>query len=309
MTAAVEYAQNAFVAVPRMGEAYFQAAKATLYLGDVDAAMTLIRQAIACDIGYARRVALDGEFRRHGREIGPQWKALAAEIHQRVKAASDVADDVLARHKHWDRVTRQMVSFLADAMSQLPPVETSQICLAIETYNDLLREVDLTSHHFKSAHIHTKQGTLYDLLLAELDMRSAEKHAQEIEARVLSVEEMIVSVTRTIRDDLRTIADNRKKARYYLLTGLCVGNVLTLLFAVLAMAVGGPFLGLCLSSLLWGTGIGLWWGYGKQRYVWQHARVKGTSEQALSATVARLEGFQFSHPGRSGARRVPPIRE
>lgn len=76
---ALAHTEAAISINPRFGEAFFQAAKVLMALGDVDAALPMLEKAIDIDRFYALKAAGDGDFQKHEKNLSDFLDALREE--------------------------------------------------------------------------------------------------------------------------------------------------------------------------------------------------------------------------------------
>ncbi|MDO9263584.1 MAG: SUMF1/EgtB/PvdO family nonheme iron enzyme [Desulfosalsimonadaceae bacterium] len=79
MKEALAYTELAMSLHPRMGEAFFQAAKVRMALGQVDSALPALGKAIDLDRFYALKAAGDGDFQKHDDRLRDFLEALRKE--------------------------------------------------------------------------------------------------------------------------------------------------------------------------------------------------------------------------------------
>ncbi|MFZ2630545.1 MAG: SUMF1/EgtB/PvdO family nonheme iron enzyme [Desulfosalsimonadaceae bacterium] len=91
MKEALSHTEQAMALHPRMGEAFFQAAKVQMALGQVDSALPVLDKAIALDRFYALKAAGDGDFQKHDDRLRGFLEALRKEKYRqsvpKIKAA------------------------------------------------------------------------------------------------------------------------------------------------------------------------------------------------------------------------------
>jgi formylglycine-generating enzyme required for sulfatase activity/tetratricopeptide (TPR) repeat protein len=91
MKEALSHTEQAIGVHPRLGEAFFQAAKVRMALGEVDAALPILGKAIDLDRFYALKAAGDGDFQKHDKNLRDFLEALRMEKYRQsvplVKAA------------------------------------------------------------------------------------------------------------------------------------------------------------------------------------------------------------------------------
>lgn len=93
MTEALAHSEQAMTLHPRLGEAFFQAAKVRMYLGLVDAALPVLSRAIDLDRFYALKAAGDGDFQKYDDRLRGFLEAMRVEKYRQsvplVQAALD----------------------------------------------------------------------------------------------------------------------------------------------------------------------------------------------------------------------------
>jgi len=93
MAEALAHTEQAIAFCPQMGEAFFQAAKVKIALGQVDVALPVLRKAIDLDRFYALKAAGDGDFQRYDDRLREFLEALRQEKYRQsvfqVKALLD----------------------------------------------------------------------------------------------------------------------------------------------------------------------------------------------------------------------------
>jgi tetratricopeptide (TPR) repeat protein len=99
MRDALKHAEQAVATDPKLGEAFFQAAKVRVALGEVDEALPALRRAIDMDRGYALKAAADGDFQKYDQRLRAFLEALRHEKLQqaldRVRTTLDGVDKTL----------------------------------------------------------------------------------------------------------------------------------------------------------------------------------------------------------------------
>lgn len=93
MTEALAHTDQAMALHPRLGEAFFQAAKVRMALGEVEVALPVLSKAIDLDRFYALKAAGDGDFQKYDEKLRGFLEAIRQEKHRQsvplVKAALD----------------------------------------------------------------------------------------------------------------------------------------------------------------------------------------------------------------------------
>lgn len=69
MTEALAHTEQAMALYPALGEAFFQASKIQMALGEVDSALPLLAKAIRLDCFFALKAAGDGDFQQHDQRL------------------------------------------------------------------------------------------------------------------------------------------------------------------------------------------------------------------------------------------------
>jgi formylglycine-generating enzyme required for sulfatase activity len=93
MKEALAHTEQAMALHPGMGEAFFQAAKVRMALGEVDTALPILSKAIDLDRFFALKAAGDGDFQKYDNRLRDFLEALRKEKYQqsvpKIKAALD----------------------------------------------------------------------------------------------------------------------------------------------------------------------------------------------------------------------------
>jgi tetratricopeptide (TPR) repeat protein len=98
MTEALSHTEQAMAINPKLGEAFFQAAKVRMALGDVDKALPVLAKAIDLDRFYALKAAADGDFRPHDKELRDFLEAIKTEKFRQLESS---VRSVLERYEFW----------------------------------------------------------------------------------------------------------------------------------------------------------------------------------------------------------------
>lgn len=73
MQGALSHTEQSLALNPKLGEALFQAAKINMAIGNVDASLPLLANAIELDRFYALKAADDGDFKKHEQKFKYFW--------------------------------------------------------------------------------------------------------------------------------------------------------------------------------------------------------------------------------------------
>lgn len=98
MKEALADTEQAISVHPSLGEAFFQAAKVHMALGDVDEALPMLGRAIDLDRLYALKAAGDGDFQKHDNDLRAFLEALRAE---KYRQSVPIAQAALEELKPW----------------------------------------------------------------------------------------------------------------------------------------------------------------------------------------------------------------
>jgi len=144
MPAAIGHCEQAIFIYPSLGEAFFLAAKARMALGEVDAALPILGNAIKLDRFFSLKAAGDGDFKKYDNRVHDFLDAMRQEQCQqaltKVRAALDRVRFWLENTKESTRneKVRRMVGFSARGAS-LPLID---ILAVVQTLDDLIAAIE-----------------------------------------------------------------------------------------------------------------------------------------------------------------------
>lgn len=98
MKEALSHTENAIACNPNLGEAFFQAAKVNMALGEVDKALSVLEKAITIDHFYALKAAGDGDFQKYDGSLQVFLEAMRQEKYAQGK---EKVEEVLGKFKFW----------------------------------------------------------------------------------------------------------------------------------------------------------------------------------------------------------------
>ena len=218
MTEALQYEQEAYSLIAKLGEAYFQAAKVLVHLRKFDLAFQRIRNALDCDIHYARRLPEDGEFERNAKDISPFWQAIGHEARQSAESLRRDVEASLARINQWRGMSVHETDY-RDAFRKLrSPRFAAERAVSERAYNSLHAETNAARTHYENAVDAAKAGTVYGYLEAVEALRCAVPRAASAETQIRQIEGLFQQVRVSAKKKLRRLIT-------YVTAGSCIGFI------------------------------------------------------------------------------------
>jgi len=111
VTKADEHTRQALTLDPDLAEAYFQLAKISAHIDNVQDALAPLRQAIALDRGYTIKAAADEDFRKHERQVIDLFEELRVDAQEE---ASEARSDFIAQRASVERKLQADYSLAQD---------------------------------------------------------------------------------------------------------------------------------------------------------------------------------------------------
>ncbi|MDO9041207.1 MAG: SUMF1/EgtB/PvdO family nonheme iron enzyme [Desulfocapsaceae bacterium] len=151
MPEALAHTEQAMALHPRLGEAFFQAAKVRMALGQVDSALPVLGKAIDLDRFYALKAAGDGDFQQHDERLREFIDALRLEkYHQTVPHVKVALDKIQFWRKHSPEVKKHAeVGRLEELVDKGGAWPLLDILAAIQSLDEIITKIEVEAKDAK----------------------------------------------------------------------------------------------------------------------------------------------------------------